>query len=154
MAEAEINAFLTHLAVDRNVSASTQNQALSAILFLYRAVLKKELGDFGDVIRAKRRRKMPVVLTTTEVQSVLAAIDSDEDRLILQPGDEARLYLSAKGADDLYFLVEERVVSVTDACEPEFMSSVMTRCATVLRHIYYVAGRISEPFRSFWATRT
>ena len=67
MAEAEINAFLTHLAVDRHVSASTQNQALSAVLFLYRAVLKKDLGDLGDLIRAKRRRKMPVVLTTDEV---------------------------------------------------------------------------------------
>ncbi len=84
MAEPEINAFLTHLAVDRNVSASTQNQALSAILFLYRAVLEKELGDFGEIVRAKSRRKMPVVLTRGEVSSVLAAIDNDEDRLILQ----------------------------------------------------------------------
>ncbi len=56
MAEPEINAFLSHLAADRHVSASTQNQALSAILFLYRAVLEKELGDFGDLIRAKRPR--------------------------------------------------------------------------------------------------
>ena len=84
MAEAEINAFLTHLAVDRHVSASTQNQALSAVLFLYRAVLKKDLGDFGDLIRAKRRRKMPVVLTTDEVQRALTAIDSHRDRLILK----------------------------------------------------------------------
>ena len=56
MAEPEINAFLSHLAADRHVSASTQNQALSALLFLYRAVLEKELGDFGDVLRAKRTR--------------------------------------------------------------------------------------------------
>ncbi len=83
MAEPEINAFLSHLAADRHVSASTQNQALSALLFLYRAVLKKELGDFGDLIRAKRRRKVPVVLTRTEVQSVFVAIDNDDDRLIL-----------------------------------------------------------------------
>lgn len=47
---------------------------------------------------------------------------------VLQPDDETRLHLAAKGADDLYFLVEERVVPVTDACEPEFMSSVETRC--------------------------
>lgn len=84
MAEPEINAFLSHLATDRQVSASTQNQALSALLFLYRAVLDKELGDFGDVIRAKKPRRLPVVLTRSEVQSVLAAIDKDDDRLILQ----------------------------------------------------------------------
>ncbi len=84
MAEPEINAFLSHLAADRHVSASTQNQALSAILFLYRAVLEKELGDFGDLIRAKRPRKLPVVLTRSEVQSVLGAIDSEDDQLILQ----------------------------------------------------------------------
>ncbi len=83
MAEPEINAFLSHLAADRHVSASTQNQALSALLFLYRAVLEKELGDFGDIIRAKRRRKLPVVLTRTEVQSVFRRLDNDDDRLIL-----------------------------------------------------------------------
>lgn len=84
MAEPEINAFLTYLAVERHVSASTQNQALSAIFFLYRAVLKRELEDFGNLIRAKRRRKLPVVMTRSEVQRVLAAIESVEDRLILQ----------------------------------------------------------------------
>lgn len=84
MAEPEINAFLSHLAADRHVSASTQNQALSALLFLYRHVLDKELGDFGDVIRARKPRRLPVVLTRVEVDNVLAAIDSDDDRLILQ----------------------------------------------------------------------
>ena len=53
MGELEINAFLTHLAVNEKVSASTQNQALSALLFLYRCVLDREVGDLGDVIRAK-----------------------------------------------------------------------------------------------------
>ena len=52
MAEPEINAFLTHLALKGKVSASTQNQALCALLFLYRHILKQEIGDLGDIIRA------------------------------------------------------------------------------------------------------
>ena len=53
MAEPEINAFLTHLAVKERASSSTQNQALSALLFLYRHVLGREIGDLGQVIRAR-----------------------------------------------------------------------------------------------------
>lgn len=84
MAEAEINAFLTHLAVDRNVSASTQNQALSALLFLYRKILEKKLGDLEGLIRAKRKRRVPVVLTPQEVQRVFAAVKKEKDLLIFQ----------------------------------------------------------------------
>src|ERR1700730_7922737 len=61
MAEAEVNQFLTHLAVKEKVSASTQNQALSALLFLYRYVLDHELGQLGKVIRARRPARLPVV---------------------------------------------------------------------------------------------
>jgi integron integrase len=71
MAEDEVTAFLTHLATKRRVSASTQNQALSALLFLYRNVLDRELGDL-DAVRAKRRPKVPVVLTQAEVARLLA----------------------------------------------------------------------------------
>ena len=53
MGEAEINAFLSHLALRRKVSASTQNQALGAILFLYKGLLRREIGSLGDVIRQK-----------------------------------------------------------------------------------------------------
>jgi hypothetical protein len=63
MAEPEINAFLTHLAADLNVAASTQTQALCALLFLYRIVLKKQVGELEGLIRAKKKRKLPVVLT-------------------------------------------------------------------------------------------
>jgi site-specific recombinase XerD len=65
MGEKEINAFLTHLAVERRVSASTQNQALCAMLFLYRVVLDREVGEL-DLIRARRPRKLPEVLTREE----------------------------------------------------------------------------------------
>jgi site-specific recombinase XerD len=72
MGPVEINAFLSHLAVDANVAASTQNQALSAILFLYKAVLKKDIGALGEVVRAKRPQRLPVCLTVTETESILA----------------------------------------------------------------------------------
>ncbi len=68
----EVNAFLTHLAVEAHVSASTQNQALSALLFLYGAVLERPLGALEGVVRAKRPRRLPVVLTPDEVYRVLA----------------------------------------------------------------------------------
>ena len=74
MAEPEVTAFLTHLATERRVSASTQNQALCALLFLYREVLGKELGDL-DAVRAKRRRRLPVVLTQGEVTRLLRALE-------------------------------------------------------------------------------
>ncbi|MFN7760436.1 MAG: phage integrase N-terminal SAM-like domain-containing protein, partial [Pseudanabaena sp.] len=59
----EVNAFLTHLAVNENVAASTQNQALCAILFLYREVLQQELNLNLDAVRAKRPHYLPTVLT-------------------------------------------------------------------------------------------
>ena len=71
MGAAEVNQFLTHLAVQEKVSASTQNQALCAIVFLYKQVLKKDLGDLGDLIWAKKPKKLPVVFTRKEVKAVL-----------------------------------------------------------------------------------
>lgn len=81
MAEAEVNQFLTHLAVKEKVSASTQNQALSALLFLYRYVLERELGQLGNVIRARRPARLPVVMTRAEVKAVLNHLQG-EQRLI------------------------------------------------------------------------
>ena len=73
--ESEIRSFLTYLAIERNVAASTQNQALNALVFLYRHVLRIELDDFGAFIRARRPRRIPVVLTRDEVQRVLTVMD-------------------------------------------------------------------------------
>lgn len=70
----EANAFLTSLAVDRHVSASTQNQAMSALLFLYREVLKEPLPWLDDLVRAQRPARLPVVLTVDEVRDVLSRI--------------------------------------------------------------------------------
>ena len=78
MAEPEINAFLTHLAVKENVSASTQNQALSALLFLYRHGIGREVGDLGNVVRARKPMRLPVVMTRDEVKTVLAQLSGDK----------------------------------------------------------------------------
>jgi integron integrase len=78
----EITAFLTHLAVDGRVAASTQNQAFNALLFLYRQVLKLEMPDIKDVVRARQSRRLPVVLTREETEAVLARL-SHANRLLV-----------------------------------------------------------------------
>src|ERR671925_1144392 len=66
LGSAEVEQFLTHLAVERKVAASTQNQALNAIVFLYTEVLGRELGWLDNMERAKRPARLPVVLTAPE----------------------------------------------------------------------------------------
>jgi len=74
MGAGEVRDFLSHLAVDRNVSSSTQNQAKSALLFLYRGVLKMELPWLDEVIAAKTPKRLPVVLTQVETRQLLGAM--------------------------------------------------------------------------------
>ena len=74
MGAEEVRAFLTHLATELNVAASTQNQAFSALLFLYREVLKQRLPWIEDIVRAKRPLKVPVVFTQAEARAVLSRI--------------------------------------------------------------------------------
>ena len=71
MGKAEIEAFLSHLAVQRKVAASTQNQALAGILFLYRHVLHQDVDWLTDVVRAKKPQRLPTVLSRDEVRAVL-----------------------------------------------------------------------------------
>lgn len=78
LGEREINAFLTHLAVVDKVSASTQTQALSALLFLYRNVIGRDVGSLGDLVRAHRPRRLPVVMTREEVRAVLDEMQGDQ----------------------------------------------------------------------------
>ncbi len=75
LGENEVVAFLTHLAVKRQVSPSTQNQALNALVFLYRHVLDQPLGDIIGAVRAKRPERLPVILTRTEVRQLFANLD-------------------------------------------------------------------------------
>jgi integron integrase len=72
LGHSEVSAFLTHLARDGNVAASTQNQALSALLFLYKEVLKKDIGWLDNVERAKKPTRLPVVLSREEVHRVFS----------------------------------------------------------------------------------
>jgi integron integrase len=83
MGEKEISDFLSHLAVENNVSASTQNQAFSALLFLYQQVLDRKLDFIGDVQRVSRPAKLPVVFTRVEARAVIAQL-RDEYRLMAE----------------------------------------------------------------------
>ncbi len=81
MGKAEIEAFLTHLAVEGQVSASIQNQALSALVFLYREVLNLEMSGI-DAVRAKRPQSVPTVLTKQE------AIAIEVSEIVFQVGED------------------------------------------------------------------
>jgi len=77
MGKEEIEAFLTHLAVERRVSASTQSQAKAALLFLYQKVLKLEVDWLNDVVTAKQPQRVPTVLTSEEARSLLARMEGE-----------------------------------------------------------------------------
>jgi len=77
MGAPEVEAFLTHLAVKENVAASTQNQALSALWFLYRKVLPQDLDSPIDALRARKPKRLPAVLTKEEVHRVLGHLSGD-----------------------------------------------------------------------------
>jgi integron integrase len=81
MGSKEITTFLTDLAVEGHVAASTQNQAFNALLFLYRQVLKLEMPDIKDTVRARQPRHLPVVLTREEAEAIISRL-SDTNRLI------------------------------------------------------------------------
>jgi integron integrase len=74
MAEPEIRLFLSHLAIDKEVSPSTQNQAFNALIFLYGSVLKQPLGKISDIERAKRAKHIPIVFTKEEARSVISKL--------------------------------------------------------------------------------
>ena len=71
----EVKRFLSHLAEDRNVAASTQNQAMNALVFLYKQVLGRSLEELGDFARAKRLKRLPVVLGRSEVARLLTGVE-------------------------------------------------------------------------------
>jgi integrase len=75
MGAPEVTQFLSALAVEGQVAASTQNQALSALLFLYRHVLHQDLPWLDDIVRARRPKHLPVVLTRDEVRAVISKLD-------------------------------------------------------------------------------
>ncbi len=78
MGASEISTFLSYLAIKRKVAASTQNQALAALLFLYKQVLDQEIEWVMEVERAKRSKRLPVVFTKEEVQAVLGYLKDEK----------------------------------------------------------------------------
>src|SRR3989339_188335 len=94
---ADVKEFLTFLAVQRKVSASSQNQAFNALLFFFRHILKKEFGEIKDVPRAKRKPYIPVVLSREEVDTIIAALSPPYDLVVkLLYGCGLRLFEGAK----------------------------------------------------------
>jgi len=81
MGAPEIHEYLSHLAINREVAPSTQNQALNAIVFLYRDVIKKDVGDFSDFARARQRKRLPVVLSRPETLTLLQHVHGTEGLL-------------------------------------------------------------------------
>ncbi len=78
LGEEEINQFLTHLAVKETVSSSTQNQALAALLFLYRYVFNRPVDGLGEVIRAQKPKRLPIVLSRDEIRVILEHLHDDK----------------------------------------------------------------------------
>ena len=75
LGEKEIESFLTYLAVDEEVAASTQNQAFNALLFLYKEVLDRDLGRIGDIVRANRPKRLPAVFTKAQALAIIDQLD-------------------------------------------------------------------------------
>jgi len=97
LGESEVGAFLTHLAVVGRVSPSTQNQALNALVFLYKVVLERPLGDVEGVVRAKAPRRVPVVLEREEVAAMLSHLAGQQWLIAcLQYGSGLRLMESLR----------------------------------------------------------
>ncbi len=86
-----VTCFLSHLAVERKVAASTQNQALCALVFLYRHVLEIELGQFEGMVFAKRRRKWPEVFTREEVEKIMTNPHRRKEVLYPQASEEPHI---------------------------------------------------------------
>ena len=81
----QINEFLTSLAVENHVSASTQNQALTVLLFYFRYIKQVEPHNLSDVIHAKHKKRLPVVLTKKEVKRIIERLDGAKDRRVMLP---------------------------------------------------------------------
>ena len=114
LSESDVKEYLTYLAVKCKVSASTQNQAFNAILFLYRHILKKDFGDHKDIPRAKKSKYIPVVLSRREIDSVIKHLSYPYDLVVkLLYGCGLRLFECLKLRVQ-NFNFEEGVLSIQD----------------------------------------
>lgn len=150
----EVSAFLTHLAVDRGVAASTQNQAKSALLFLYREVLAVELPWLDEVIVAKNGRRLPVVLTAPEVRALLHELSGTTGLVAsLLYGTGMRLPPARRCAT----MSTQKRSSARSARPqlppPSTSQSAATHWATLSRPIFWNPVRTSAPCRACSGTR-
>jgi len=144
VAQSEINAVLTHLAVEKQVSASTQKQALSALLFLFRHVIGREVGKLGNVIRAGKPERLPVVMTREEVKTVLSQLVEDKRlmaglmygtalrlieclRLRSESGGSVAKVGTAELACNLLDVLSGKTVQVTDLSGNQLINSSVIR---------------------------
>jgi integrase len=162
MGAAEVERFLSYLASERRVSASTQTQALSALLFLYRHVLEVELPWIEGLTRAKPSQRVPIVLSREEVAAVLARL-SGRERLMaaLMYGTGQRLMeclrLRIQSPDFGYrqITVVNGKGGVRQSLGRASVSGRRrTRFATLLRRTCWSPATTSARFRRCWATRT
>lgn len=123
----EVQAFLTHLAVERSVAASTQNQAKSALLFLYREVLGVQLPWLDEVVGAKLSRRLPVMLTPSEVRALLAETSGTCGLVVSLLYDTGVRLLEALRLRVKDIEVERREIVVRDGKAPRTVSPCCRR---------------------------
>lgn len=161
-----VRRFLSYLAVNERVSASTQNQALAALLFLYRDVLRDPFPGVEGIVRAKRPERLPVVLSRDEVAAVLARIDGTPRRvaMLLYGGGLRLLEALTLRVKDVHFGRGQLVVRSGEGRErpchhaPHGMgvpkrASCHTFALRSLRTCWKT-GMTSARYRSFWDTST
>jgi hypothetical protein len=160
MGAAEVAQFLSHLAQDQDVAAATQNQALNALVFLYRVVLRQPLGNLGEWARVQRPARLPTVLTSNEVGRLLTAVAPEYQlpvRLIYGSGlrllDLARLRVKDLSLERRQILVrdgkgqKDRVTMVPEALV-QALHEQLTRARLVYdkrKGAYSAALRASTP---------
>ena len=151
MGSAEVNAFLTHLAVELQVSASTQNQALSALLFLYRELLERDL-DLEGVIRARTRQRLPVVLSEAEVRAVRQELEGDPALVVgLLYGSGLRLMEALRlRVQDLDF--ERKELTVRDGKGGKDRRTLLpaSQCEALNRHLQNVRRLHQQDLAAGW----
>jgi integrase len=183
MGSEEIEAFLTHLAVNENVAASTQNQALHSVLFLYKEVLKKDLDLKVDAVRAKKSKYLPTVLTKDEVLLIIQKLSGIHQLLIkLLYGTGLRLNealsLRVKDVDFAHNQINVRDTKGNESRVTMLLESIAEKLKIHLqsvkiihqqdlqkgygsvylpfaleRKIYYKTVMTSAPFRNYSGTR-
>jgi integrase len=135
----DVRNFPAHLAADRHVAASTQNQAFNALLFFYRHILKNEFGDLKDVPRAKRKPYIPVVLSREEIEAIISRLSSPYDLIVkllhgcgLRLSEGMKLRVGCFNFDTLILTVhdgkgkKDRTVPIPETIVPELKTHLQS----------------------------